>query len=80
MRRHRVVRFGVDRFRHHHLQNQVSAAAQIQAKVNPLGHGLRQSLAADARRDPKDAVDANHQDRDNQGNFLLRFFFIVPFL
>ncbi len=68
---YRVVRFGVDRFRHYHLQNQVSAAAQIQAEVNPLGQGFRQGLAGDARRHPEDAVDENHQDRNNQGNFTV---------
>ena len=35
--RHGVVGLGADRFRHHHLQNQVSAAAQIQTQVNPAG-------------------------------------------
>ena len=75
---HRVVGFGVDRFLDLHLQDQVSAAAQIQAQVNALGHGLQQGLAAEARRHPEDAVDANHQDRNNQGNFVVEILLHRP--
>ena len=75
---HRVVGFGVNRFLDHHLQNQVNAAAQVQAKVNPLGHGLRQGLAAHARRHPEDAIDENHKDRNDQGNLVVEILLHRP--
>ena len=66
MRRHRVVGLGVDRFLDLHLQNQVGAALQIEAQVNPLGQCRGQVLAAQAGRHAKDAVETNHQDRNDQ--------------
>jgi hypothetical protein len=37
-----------------------------------------QGLAAYARRHPEDAVDANHQDRDNQSNFAVEILLHRP--
>ena len=51
--RHGIVCFGKDRFLDLDLQDQVSAAAQVQAKVNALGQALGQGLAGEPRRTPK---------------------------
>jgi len=79
---HRVVGFGVDRFRHNHLQNQVSAAAQIQAKVYPARHGLHQWLGSLPRPrnpgDPKNAKNENRQHRNNQCNFTVKILLHRP--
>ncbi len=38
---------------HHNLQDQVSAAAQIQAKVNALGHGSIRALPVTPEGTPR---------------------------
>jgi hypothetical protein len=75
---HGIIRFGVDRFLDLDLQDQVSAAAQVQAKVNALGHGLHQGLAGDARRHPEDAVDADHQNHQNSEYFVIEILLHRP--
>jgi len=48
----------------------MSAAAQVQSKVNPIADSLGNGLAAHPRGHSDDAVDAKHQDHNNQGNFV----------
>ena len=49
-----VVRVNVHRVVDLHLEDQVSSAPQIQAKVNAVGHGREQALAGKALRNSED--------------------------
>jgi hypothetical protein len=46
----------------------VGAALQIESEVNSLGDALQECRTAEACRQAEDAVDENHEDRNNQGN------------
>jgi hypothetical protein len=46
--------------------------------VNALGHGLQQRFAGDARGHSEDAVDANHQDSNNQDYFVIEILLHRP--
>jgi hypothetical protein len=56
----------------------VSAAAQIQPKVNPLGDRVAQGLAREPLGHPDDAVNADRQECDNQGNLFVEILIHRP--
>ena len=68
--RHGVVGLGIHRLRHLHLQDQVRAALQIQAQMNPAGYGAQQRLSADPGWNSEDSIEANQQNRNDQGNLV----------
>ena len=49
----------------------MSAALQIESKVNALAHGSGECLAAEAGGDPDDAVDADQKHGNNQDDLVL---------
>ena len=51
---------------HLHLQDQVNSAAQIQAKMNAVGHGGEQPLAGKALRNAEDPEQEDEQDADDK--------------
>src|SRR5208337_4363012 len=69
-----TVGFVADRFRDLHLQNEVHATLQIEAQMNAIGDGGPQGLATESRRNPEDAIEADQQHGEDQGNFVFEIF------
>src|SRR5208337_4844507 len=65
----RVLRIHIDGVVHLNLENQVSAAAQIETEMNALTHGRKQSLGREALGNSKDACQEEQQRTKDDAEF-----------
>ena len=64
-----MVRLGADRLIDHHLKNEVSAAFEVEAEMNPIQQSFFQACPAESLRNAKNPIKKENQDGDNAYGF-----------
>jgi hypothetical protein len=69
-----VVGDGADSFLDHDLEDEVGAAAKIEAEVDAVGEGLQQGTASEAFGNANGAEDTEQEDSENENGFTREIF------